>query len=92
MKEKKIKTIRVIKMDAQSVLRILQNEKYAGMHYFKQPLIINTQKELLMIIMTQYYVENSHHRIITETFEMVQKRIATFTLIDQPRVLTTNTH
>ncbi len=81
MKEK-IKTIRGNKKwDAQSVLRILQNEKYAGnallqktvtLDYLTHKRVVNDNHE------AQYYVENSHPGIISnETFELVQKRIET---------------
>ena len=80
--KRKIKTIRGNKRwDAQSVLRILQNEKYAGnallqktvtLDYLTHKRVVNDNHE------AQYYVENSHPGIISnETFEMVQKRIAT---------------
>ncbi len=64
---------------AQSVLRILQNEKYAGnallqktvtLDYLTHKRVVNDNHE------TQYFVENSHPAIISnESFDLVQQRI-----------------
>ena len=81
MKEK-IKTVKGNKKwDSQAILRILQNEKYAGnallqktvtLDYLTHKRVVNDNHE------TQYFVENSHPAIISnESYDLVQKRIET---------------
>ena len=78
--KKELKTIRdSTNWTAQSVLRILQNEKYAGnallqktvtLDYLTHKRVVNDNHE------TQYFVENSHPAIISnESFDLVQQRI-----------------
>lgn len=79
MKEK-IKTVKGNdKWNAQSVLRILQNEKYAGNALLQKTVTVDylTHKRVENDnIETQYFVENSHPGIVSnETFELVQTKI-----------------
>lgn len=68
-----------VNWDSTSVLRILQNEKYAGNALLQKTITIDylTHKRVVNDnIATKYYVENSHPAIVSnETFDLVQQKI-----------------
>lgn len=75
-----IKTIRGnTKWDSQSVLRIIQNEKYAGNAILQKTYTIDYLTGRRVVnnnIVDKYYVENSHPGIISKSdFNLVQEMI-----------------